>query len=430
MARGIIMRFVVKESKTKISNKTILFLAIVLLLGLTCLPISLCLSGIIRKALQALSIGLFVVGLLMQRNKLYILEYTVCTIFCFIYVYNAWGSTQGLFTCLFNVLAGASFCFYGIYSLEMKEKNEAYSSSILRLILLLFVLTAITTIIGLEKYPLAVRELGRSTSGYTTSGDAFLALKAKYRMNNIASWSMVYGMVFFSPGLVMLYKKEKKIRYLIFLVISELCIFKAQLTIAMMLSLFAIFLTFFKPSCKPKDLIILISIMFAAIIMLLFVDDILELVISITAKGELSTLSNKLTSLLALIRGTALTDASARFERYERSLKIFMEHPFVGISIHGIEDGGMFGNHSDFFDMLGYYGIFGIVVMILMGIRYFYYMVKNTKTEYWNIVAMFIVFILLMILNPIWYSPQVFVCAMMMPMVATYAKNRNKWTRL
>lgn len=429
------MQFTIKRTLNKMSSKKILFISIVLLLILTCLPISLCLPGIIRKTLQALSVGLFVVGLLIQRDRIYILEYAVCAIFSFIYVYNVWGFTQSFSTCLFNVLAGLSFCFYGIYSIEMKEENREYTSKVLNFLLVLFVLTAITTIIGLEKYPLAVRELGRSNSGYTTSGDAFLALKFKYRMNNIASWSMIYGMVFLPSGLLMLYKKEKKARYLMFLLICELCIFKAQLTIGLILSLLGIVLTLYKPSRKAKDLFILITVIFGSLILFLFVVDILEFVISIIDKGNLSTLSNKLTGLLNLLRGTTSGDASARFERYERSLKIFMDNPVLGISIHGIKEEGIFGNHSDIFDILGYYGFFGILVMIGMGIRYFYYMAKNIKIGYWNIIAMFFVFIFLAILNPVWYSPQVFVCAMMLPMLAMYAekgyvKNRYKWTRL
>ena len=74
----------------KITPARILYIAFILMLVLTCLPITMVFPGIIRKSMQGLALLLFILGLGMQRQKAILLEYILCmgiyTKFIFLFV--------------------------------------------------------------------------------------------------------------------------------------------------------------------------------------------------------------------------------------------------------------------------------------------------------------------------------------------------------
>ena len=133
-------------------------------------------------------------------------------------------------------------------------------------------ITSITTIIGLQRYPLAVRELGEKLgSGYASTGDDFIALKAVYRKMNIAGWNMAFGIVLMCPIFVRLFQVTKEKKYIVFLAISEVCVLFSQLTIGLILSVLGIFLALYRPSKKAKDIIILLLMLFYSIYNVVYV---------------------------------------------------------------------------------------------------------------------------------------------------------------
>ena len=390
----------------KITPARILYIAFILMLVLTCLPITMVFPGIIRKSMQGLALLLFILGLGMQRQKAILLEYIFCCLFFFTYIYNVWGFTQSLFSCLFNTMAGFSFVFYSIYLIYNKdnEENKKYIRKALRAV---------------------------SGSGYASTGDDFIALKAVYRKMNIAGWNMAFGIVLMCPIFVRLFQITKEKKYIVFLAISEVCVLFSQLTIGLILSVLGIFLALYRPSKKAKDIIILLFVLFIAFIMLFMLDDILLLTVRITNNLNLSFVSDKLKDALMLLSGSVGSDASARFDRYSKSLAVFFRYPVMGISIHGVPHDGMFGNHSDIFNLLGYYGGFGIVVMIIMVCRYFNHIKVSVGKNSWIYISQLFIFILLAVLNPVWYSPQVFIGAMLMPtLVEHYQKKRTAHIRI
>ena len=223
------------------------------------------------------------------------------------------------------------FVFYSIYLIYNKdnEENKKYIRKALRAVILVFMITSITTIIGLQRYPLAVRELGRSGSGYASTGDDFIALKAVYRKMNIAGWNMAFGIVLMCPIFVRLFQITKEKKYIVFLAISEVCVLFSQLTIGLILSVLGIFLALYRPSKKAKDIIILLFVLFIAFIMLFMLDDILLLTVRITNNLNLSFVSDKLKDALMLLSGSVGSDASARFDRYSKSLAVFFRYPVM-----------------------------------------------------------------------------------------------------
>lgn len=399
----------------KISNKRIMYWGIEILLLLTILPVTQCFPRVFRWGLQVMSILFFLIGLSLERKKNYILGYIACVAFALMYVYNVWKFNQSIVTCIFNVMAGFAFAFYGIIALSAENHNHIFFRKAVNTTVILFCLTAITTIIGLQKYPLAVRELGRVGSGYSTSGQAFLDLKFKYKLMNIASWSMAYGMVFVVPWLMNRYKHTKKIKFLFGFLIILFCLLKAQLTIGIIVTALLIILSLYKPGTNNNDIIILSFIVILCFLSLIFRNELLALIISVLDNCGLGMLSIKLRDLSYLLQGSQIGDISARFERYSRSLKWFLEKPMFGFALTGVPEYGMFGNHSDFFDMIGYYGVFGCIILTVIVCRYYKRINRSSNIIKWEALVSAFGLLLIFILNPIWYSPQVFATAIMLP---------------
>ena len=410
----------------RITSKNMLFMGVELLLIVTLLPITQCFPSIVRWMLQILSISMFLIGLALHKDLRYLAEYFICVLFAVVYVYNVWKFNQSIVTCLFNVMAAFAFAFYGVIAIKIKDMN-LYHKRVMNTTIILTIITSITTIVGLQQFPLAVRELGRVDSGYSTSGQAFLDLKFKYKLMNIASWSIVYGIVFTVPWFLNQLREKKSIKYAIGLIIVLFCLLKAQLTIGLIIATMLVFFSFYQPGLKTKDVVRTVVILLIGVVLILLGDEILMAVVAISSSRNLGMISNKLQDLLCLMQGNQTGDVLARFERYTRSLYIFLEHPFMGLSIHGVSQNGLFGNHSDFLDLIGYYGIFGIVVLTFMIRSYGKNVIQSQViTDKWRVIVPFLAFILAFILNPVWYSPQVFATAIMLPCCAYLKYNDSR----
>ena len=72
------------------------------------------------------------------------------------------------------------------------------------------------------------------------SGNDFTLMKWRYRLNNIAGWNQVYGMVYLVPAFIFAYIKSRKKIFIIGSIIVELCIIRSQLTFAVLLSIMLI----------------------------------------------------------------------------------------------------------------------------------------------------------------------------------------------
>lgn len=152
------------------------------------------------------------------------------------------------------------------------------------------------------------------------------------------------------------------------------------------------------------------------IIVVFNIDSIILLMVDITSNRSMTMLSNKLYDLYHLLNGINTGDSLARTSLYSKSIRLFTEHPLLGQSIHGVNTSEMFSYHSDFFDMLGYYGLFG-VILVLIGFRIYYSFIKKTKAPKWFTFIIFLGFLGMYIFNPVWYSPQIFIGVFLMPAI-------------
>ena len=410
--------------KIDLSPGNLMHCSVVLLFFLTCLPVTMCLPGIIRNTLQIIAMLLFFIGLAFSHKQNLFLMFITVVAIMLIRVYFTWQYKQGFVSCAFNVYAGWAFAFYGfwIYRDNNSENRKKYRK-LLILIFAIAIFTAITTIVGIQRYPLVVRELGRGTRAYSgASGDEFSRMKWEYRISNIAGWNQLYGLVYLVPIFLQAFRKSRKKILLIGVAIIEFCIIRSQLTFALLLSVVLIIFSFVKPSKNKNHLAVQMILLFAGLVAALNLDSIILLVVNLTSNKSMVMLSNKLYDLYLLMQGVNTGDSLARTNLYMLSIERFKEHPVLGQALYGVDSPYMFSYHSDFFDMMGYYGLFGLALVIL-GIFIYYRFMRTTNAPRWMTFVLFLGFLAMYVFNPIWYSPQISVGVFLLPAVLSQVFN-------
>lgn len=386
-----------------------------------CIPITMCLPSIIRQGMEILAFLLFFLGLVIYKDKTRILYYLFIVGFFIFYAYGVWQSKKGLASIAISILSGWEFCFFGL--ILRNDDDAKRKNTLFNYILFIMVITSITTLIGIQRYPLVVRELGRSVSYGGLSGSDFASLKREYQIQNISGWNHLYGITFFVPCLSYYFSLTKKKFLLICLAICELCIIRSQITFALLLSVFIIIFSVIKPSRSRSKLFGLTIFLVISIIAALNFDVILLFAVNITNDIGFTMLTRKLRDLYLLMQGITGGDALARFSLYTQSIVIFNDSPLFGAFLSNDLRSMTFSFHSDFFDMLGFYGLFGLVIEIYMIIRYLIYVIKTYVEDKWFSVVQFVAFVSLIIFNPIWHTPQVFIGVFMLPgMISSITK--------
>lgn len=417
----------VNESETSVFSKSnsdyILYLAVLLLVVINCIPICLALPEIIRKGMQIIAIFIFVIGLLLYKNKSIFFRYALLVIIHSLLIYAGWHEKKSFMTIIFNISACWGYYFYGYVS---NKQKSLYPEKLTRIILFIFIISSITTIIGVQKYPLAVRELGRSEMSYSgLMGQDFIDLKKTYKMANIMSWSQVYGLVFIIPFFLALYKEFGKRRYLLFLFVCELCIVRSQVTFAILLSFLAIFLTFYFPRKNIKGYLSGFTLFIACSIVAINIKTIVyKFSVFFQEKGY-HMISIKLYDLYLLTQGASQGDVSSRSALYHKSLQYFFENPILGAIGRGGTESISLSQHSDFLDMLGSCGfLFLLIFLFLLG-KYLKNINKFSEYTSRYCKVLLFVFFVLFVFNPVWYSPQIYIGAFLLPQIYNQLSNKD-----
>ena len=414
---------------TKIDSEYVLYVSILLLVILNCIPMSLALPEIIRKGMQVLSMMFFFAGVFFCKDKSIVFRYSLLVLIHSLLIYAGWHERKNFTTIVFNTSACWSYYFYGFIA---KKYQSKYAERIMKIVLIVFFVSAITTIIGVQKYPLAVRELGRGDLSYSgLVGQDFIDLKTEYKMANIMSWSQVYGLVFVVPFFVALYKIVKKKRYLLCVLICELCIIRSQVTFAMLLSLLIIFFSYFSPPQNTNGYISWFAFFVVLVAAAMNISRIVYILSSFLEQNGYLMISRKLYNLYLLTQGVRQGDVSSRGALYMQSLKYFFDNPIMGALASGKISTFSLSQHSEFFDMVGCCGLIFLAIFIMLLGLY----LKNIKRfrdypKYYCIVLL-VGFLSLFVFNPIWYSPQIFIGVFFLPQIyeQIYIKNKDKSDR-
>lgn len=389
-----------------------------LLVLLICLPLGMAIPSMVRMPLQILTVGLFVLALAFIRKPQYLVSFFFLLFVSFLYYIGSWNEAMPASSFFFNSICGWEILVYTVLCLKKVVKVEKET---LWIILIMTGITAVTTIIGTDKYPLAVREAVRRVS---YSGEDISQLKQMYKRHNIAGWHQMYGMVFFQGTFVYLWKKYRSKLILLIIILTEISVLKSQIAFAMIISIIILFLTV--TNIRVKDYCVLpLGCCLALPVLYAAFDPILSLVIEVSEAHKMQMLTRKLQDLYSLmVLHTSTGDASERFRLYGKSLDGFFRYPF-GLFMHpDVQAGDYIGFHSEFFDFIGTLGVFGIC-LIITGLVFWLFQIRKMKDPYDArfLLYIFITFVFLFILNPVFYAPQIWVGAFILPVSAVMLQN-------
>lgn len=403
-------------------NESLMYYSVVSLVIITALPIAQVFPGVIRQSMQVLSVLAFFLGSLLTVHKVRNNMALIVLIGVFlVYYFGTWAGHDMTFKqYAFNVVALFIFATYGAYLLGKKWEYEQYKL-LYRVVSLIVIITAITTAIGLIRYPLAVRDLGR-TAGFLSDD-----VRREYMIRNIGTWPHLYGTTFIAPSFLVVFKRLKKWRYLVYWGICEVMVLSSQVTYAMLLSIILAFLVLYDFRRNTKAIVIC-SIMLALVgIIALNLKSILAWSIRTIENAGYNTLSSKLDDLYRLLfYKQAVGDADARFSLYGMSIEAFGKHPFGGLFLAGEKGFDQLGFHSDMFDFLGYFGLIGLVFLLIIVSMYVLNLRRAGDNRRIYLLLLFF-YIVIFVLNAMLFSPMVAFGVFVMPtLVVSLCRNEIK----
>ena len=286
-----------------------------------------------------------------------------------------------------------SFIFWGLGLMFFGVIDEKSKVSLGKKLLFIFVITCITSAIGVLLDNDAAR-----TIAHAAADDA---IQNSYKAKNIASIYLFQCIVCFIPPLVLISKTKKaKICCAIALVTILLILLNASFTISIIVYVFAILLSF----CFNQNVArgFAATLLLTVVVLLVFLNGstVLSYVASII---ENPRISERIYGLRDLVYNDVYdSDAGLRFELYATSFKTFLENPFgVGpyYSYNEFENG--IGYHSKIFDDLARYGVFAIAFYVVFFVGYYRALKKEwEKIEAGKVAGVVVLtYILFLILN-------------------------------
>lgn len=250
-------------------------------------------------------------------------------------------------------------------------KYKSYNIALHLLIVFLIGMTIsmITTYLGNIEHP----GVSRAMAHLHSDGEANLS--RFYQSLNIGGFDFIYHLPFLAPLMIYLFKKSSKwwlkVLALGGLTVLALTIYEAQYTTALVLSAVSITLIFLPEKVDMKKMVFYYFILL--FLLYFFASSVSLFLGQMSEKTEVSVYTERLGNISELFAGEDLSgnDANNRLLLYQKSINSFVQNPFMGSS-------SSFGGHSFILDMLGGYGLLGLIVAIC-GL---YNLYKNSVRRY------------------------------------------------
>lgn len=374
-----------------------------------CLPISMAfLNSYLIHAVFFVAAMSFLVGLLLENRWNNMVCFLALFFVAMLFWFAVWRSQTRSISYVYYCFASLSVVFGGIVIYE--SEDSSVSTRMFAFVTLVFVITALTTIRGLSVYPLASREIARGST--YENGLNFEEYKQIYRRMNIAGWSQIYGMVFFVPGLSILWKKSKSLVWILCAAVMLLTIVTSQITFAAILATALLIGVLVVDSDNKQMFFFLLSFFIAALLVVCNLEEILTWVVNTSKDMGFDYLSKKIYDLEQLLVFKHVTgDANARGEFYMNSLHSFINSPISGQLFNPNITDRDIGRHSDLLDIIGATGLIGLLSIIASISMYFRFLNRTGSVYKREWIIIFIGFLALFSINPILNSSPIFVGA-------------------
>ena len=213
--------------KSHISGDALVSVSLFLFVLLYHLPVTILIPEIIRKPLLIAGLLLFLFGVAI-KNLRYAFIFISVVIVEMVFYLLSWRVKLSFASYLFPAFISAEFLTCAVMLLDHKI---TIVKSFLAFFMIVTFITSVTTIIGLLKYPTAVRTLGQIADEYNSYWQRI------YRTMNIAGWGLLFGMSFATGTFLYLFKKkQKRLLMLVAIIADFICIVLSQLMFAILLT--------------------------------------------------------------------------------------------------------------------------------------------------------------------------------------------------
>ncbi len=300
----------------------------------------------------------------------------------------------------------------------MRNCSKKTLKRIIILICLSYFITAITTYIGNQIFPLASRTLA------TLGQDDETLMYDTYMKMNIGGFNFTYTLVLITP-ILMYMIRNKKIFFIIgvaLIAIFSVVIVTTEYTTALLsFAMTVICLIFMRKKFGWK----IVALILTGVILFVFVFDqyILPYLENFIGVFESEAIDTRLLELSKFTTNQASYegDIGSRWELYNMSWESFYDSPIIGSSDAKV------GGHSYVFDNLGKFGVVGLFGMIIMfrHINKSFYKPFKKSDIYGYVCFSLGLAIMLAILNP---KDNIPVITFIIPILASYYFKQNKLT--
>lgn len=292
---------------------------------------------------------------------------------------------------------------YGIIALRVIAGGDKKACCrMFVIIMVMYLITAVTTYIGTINYPGAARMMAT-----LSSSDLLYRIYVK---KNIGSFAFVYELVLLTPLLVYLTRSKwvKPIIGYLLIAFFGVVIVATEYGMAVMLYFASLLLLVFPKLTSKKLMILLLVLVLVFVIGAELVANVFEQ-LSLSVDSE--TLAERFLAVAETLRGEdELSSATgeSRIELYTKSLESFWDTALLG----KWGNGGI-GGHSFVFDTMGNYGLLGIAGLIIVFFTIYKLCLKPYPGEdiFPYLLWTCLLGIILMVLNPKIY-PFIFLCVL------------------
>lgn len=242
--------------------------------------------------------------------------------------------------------------------------------------LIVFLITAITTINGLNQFPYASRLLAGGLTASMGEEQALLWINL-YKRIGIGGYDYITGIAILFPVIVCFFKKkwkDKKINifYGILTIVLYYTVLKSNYATALIITTFSGLVALFYN--KHVNLFSIVSMVMVIIGLFISTSVFSDLTVFIANLFDSGTILNVRTLEIhdVLFENTLRGNLGSRVDLYGISLSSFLSNPLIGVG-----KTANLGGHAMWLDLLGTYGILIVIPMFILFFNRFRESAKN-----------------------------------------------------
>lgn len=280
----------------------------------------------------------------------------ITIIFFMLLYYGQWRYVISLtnFVSSHYYFAEAILLVYLISQLSNKRRDALYNFAIL-----LFIVTSITTLVGLVVYPTAMRSLAGSVNA---------DVSIMYTSINMGGYSFVYGSIIAIPSLF--YKLAANTRegnkhaivLISIIVLFSAVVFMSQYTTAFVLLIFVLIFSIVSNIDRTEIKVFLWVISIVVLFVLInHMSEVLSFLLKIANNYGLDKVAMRISEVISFNRSDVVgVDMAARQGAYTTSWNAFINSPIWG----NLFSNKILGGHSEILDVLAGSGVIGFAFML------------------------------------------------------------------